>query len=71
MTVAVIKAVVLVVTHFDQPVFHAKGIAIIITRFMVMDLYDPVIKVFAIEQRYPFFFSRIACIFLNGTGTIQ
>jgi hypothetical protein len=39
---------------------------------MVMDLYDPVVEIFAIEQRYPFFFSGgIACILLNATGTAQ
>jgi hypothetical protein len=54
--IALIELIVLVVAHFDYPIFSSKGVPVVIAHFMVVDFDGPIFQVFTIEKLNPFFF---------------
>jgi hypothetical protein len=56
--VPVIKVFVLIISHFNHPIFCTKGIGIVISNFMMENLYGPVFNIPAVEKFDPFFFGR-------------
>ena len=53
MSIPVVETIVLIIPDFYDTVFHPECITIVISHLMVIDLYDPVIKVFAVEKLLP------------------
>ena len=50
---AVAEVSVLVIRDFDDAVFDAKGLAVVISQFVASDLDHPAVQVLAIEQIEP------------------
>jgi hypothetical protein len=53
MRIPVIEAVVLIIPDLDHPTLHPECITIVFSHFMMMDFYDPVVKILTIEEPLP------------------
>ena len=67
MTKLLIEIAVLIITHFDHIVFHTKCVAEVYTNIVVLDLNDPVVHVFAVEEWFPF----ISLCFIAAAATVD
>ena len=61
------KLVVLIVTDFQDAVFHSKRVAKIVVQCIARDLDFPAVKIFAVEKADPPAFDRFLLLFRTAT----
>jgi hypothetical protein len=62
MTKAFAKVFIFIVPDLEQAIFDTKSLAVVVVEFVVVQLHDPIVYVFAVKELYPFTVRSAACM---------
>ena len=55
---AVVKLLVIIITHLNLSIFYPEGVGVIIAQIVVVKFNNPTIEVFTVEKGLPLIFAR-------------